>query len=92
MLNQSLSASTITPLGGARFKITGDMTIKGKTHPVEATALFHPEGNRGVFEGSVTLKRADYGVGEGMWADFGTVANDVQIKFRLVAGTATRQK
>ncbi len=68
------------------------MTLKGKTHPVEATARFHPEGNRGVFEGSVTLKRADYGVGEGMWADFGTVANDVQIKFRLVAGTATRQK
>jgi hypothetical protein len=31
------------------------------------------------------LKRADYGIGEGMWADFGTVANEVQIKFQLVA-------
>lgn len=82
----------ITPLGGARYKVTGDMTIKGKTHPVEAIALFHPAGNLGVFDGTFSIKRADYGVGEGMWADFGIVANDVQIKFRLVTRSGAGQK
>ncbi|MBS0465139.1 MAG: YceI family protein, partial [Proteobacteria bacterium] len=38
------------------------------------------------------LKRGDYGIGEGMWADYGTVANEVQIKFRLVAAAAAGKK
>ena len=46
------------------------------------------DGNSATFEGSLMLKRADFAIGEGMWADFGTVANEVQVKFRLVA-TAT---
>ena len=53
---------------------------------------FTPEGANGVFEGSFVLKRADYGLGEGLWADFGTVANEVQIKFRLVASSAAGKK
>jgi hypothetical protein len=31
-------------------------------------------------------------LGEGSWADFGTVANEVQIKFRLVASVAVSKK
>lgn len=85
-------SSTVKPLGNNRFEVTGKMSIKGRTHDVSTPATFRQEGNNGVFEGSFVLKRADYGIGEGMWADFGTVANEVQIKFRLVASAIASKK
>ena len=85
-------SSSIKPLGNNRFEVTGKMSIKGRTHDVTTPATFRQEGGLGVFEGSFVLKRGDYGVGEGMWADYGTVANEVQIKFRLVAAAAAGKK
>ena len=78
-------ATAINPAGKDRFDVTGKMTIKGRTQEVSAPATFRTKGNSAVFDGSFVLKRADFGIGEGIWADFGTVANDVQIKFHLVA-------
>jgi len=85
-------STAIKPLGNNRFEVAGKMSIKGRTHDVTTPATFRQEGSQGVFEGSFVLKRADYGIGEGMWADFGTVANEVQIKFRLVAAAAAGKK
>lgn len=81
-------ASSIKPLGSNRFDVAGKMSIKGRTRDVRTLATFRQEGASGVFEGSFVLKRADYGIGEGMWADFATVANEVQVRFRLVAVSA----
>jgi polyisoprenoid-binding protein YceI len=85
-------SSSIKSLANNRFEVVGKMSIKGKTHNVSTVATFHPEANNAVFDGSFVLKRADYGIGEGMWADFGTVANEIQIKFRLVVSAATAVK
>jgi polyisoprenoid-binding protein YceI len=85
-------STSIKPLGNNRFEVAGKMSIKGRTHDVTTPATFRQAGQQGVFEGSFVLKRADYGIGEGMWADFGTVANEVQIKFRLVAAAAAGKK
>ena len=84
-------STSVKPLGNNRFEVAGKMSIKGRTHDVSTPATFHQQGTGGVFEGSFVLKRADYGIGEGMWADFGSVANEVQIKFRLVAIAADRK-
>jgi polyisoprenoid-binding protein YceI len=84
-------STSVKPLGNNRFEVTGKMSIKGKTHEVTTLVTFRQQGAAGVFEGSFVLKRADYGIGEGMWADFGTVANEVQIKFRLVAVAAGKK-
>ncbi|MHB9119011.1 MAG: YceI family protein [Burkholderiales bacterium] len=85
-------STSIKPLGNNRFEVAGKMSIKGRTLDAKTPATFRQEGNSGVFAGSFVLKRADYGIGEGMWADFGTVANEVQIKFRLVAVPAAGKK
>jgi len=85
-------SSSVKPLGNNRFEVAGKMSIKGRTLDTSTRATFRQEGNNGVFEGSFVLKRADYGIGEGMWADFGTVANEVQIKFRLVASAAAAKE
>lgn len=79
------ASTSVRALGGNRYEVAGRMSIKGRTHEAKTPATFREAGGNGVFEGSFILKRADYGIGEGMWADFGTVANEVQIKFRMVA-------
>ena len=79
------TATSVKPLGNNRYEVAGKMSIKGRTLDLITPVTLRQEGNSASFEGSLVLKRADYAIGEGMWADFGTVANEVQIKFRLVA-------
>lgn len=83
-------SSSVKVLGGNRFEVAGRMTIKGRTRDAVMPATFRQEGSSGVFEGSFALKRADYAIGEGMWADFGTVANEITVKFRLVTTAAAK--
>lgn len=81
-------ASTgVKPLGGNRYEVAGQLSIKGKTQAVVVPATFTPQGNAGVFDGAFTIRRADFAVGEGSWAKFDIVANDVQIKFRITANS-----
>lgn len=35
-------------------------------------------------EGQFTVKRLDFKVGEGVWADTDTVANEVSVRLRMV--------
>jgi Uncharacterized conserved protein len=85
-------ATSVKALGGKRYAVSGNMTIKGRTRVVATTATFSQVGGNAVLDGSFVLRRADYAIGEGMWAAFDTVANDVQIKFRLVAAAAPGSK
>ena len=84
-------STSVKALGNNKFMVTGKMSIKGRTRVVSTPASFRPQGAQGVFEGAFILKRADYGIGEGMWADFDAVANEVQIKFKLVASAASKK-
>ena len=78
-------ATSVKPLGNNRFEVAGKMSIKGKTLDLATPVTVTQQGNSASFDGSLVLKRADYAIGDGIWADFGTVANEIQIKFRLVA-------
>jgi polyisoprenoid-binding protein YceI len=78
-------AASVKPLGNNRFEVAGKMSIKGKTLDLATPVTMTQQGNSASFDGSLVLKRADYAIGDGIWADFGTVANEIQIKFRLVA-------
>ena len=75
----------VKALGGNRYEVAGKLTIKGKTQDVIVPATFTAQGNTGVFDGAFTIRRADFSIGEGAWAKFDIVANDVQIKFRITA-------
>ena len=79
------ASSNVKALGGNRYEAAGKLTIKGRTQDVVAPVTFTAQGNQGVFEGSFGIKRADFAIGEGAWAAFDTVANEIQIKFRILA-------
>lgn len=79
----------VTARGGNKYDIAGKLTIKGTTRDVLVPATFTPQGNAGVFDGRLTIKRGDFAIGEGAWKAFDIVANDVVIKFHITA-VATR--
>lgn len=79
----SFVASAVKPLGGNRYELAGKLTMKGKTRDVVAPLTFTPQGANGTFEGAFAIKRLDYGIGTGTWGDVDTVADEVQIKFKL---------
>lgn len=83
--NATFVSSTVKALGGDRYELAGKLTIKGKTQDLVAPVTFRQEGGNGVFDGTFTLKRLDFAIGEGAWSDVSTVANEVQIKFHIVA-------
>ncbi|MCC6972136.1 MAG: YceI family protein, partial [Phycisphaerales bacterium] len=67
-----------------KFEAAGKLTIKGITRDVVAPVSFKVEAGQQVFEGVLPIKRLQFNIGEGEWKDTSTVADDVQIKFRIV--------
>jgi len=78
-------SGSVKALGGNRYEITGKLTIKGRTQDIVAPVSFTAQGNQAVFAGSFAFKRADFAIGEGPWAAFDTVANEIQVKFQILA-------
>lgn len=72
-----------------KFDVAGKLTIKGKTMDVVVPATYRQEGGSQVFEGVLPIKRSAFNIGEGDWKDTSIVADEVQIKFRIV--TAARR-
>jgi polyisoprenoid-binding protein YceI len=78
-------SSAIRELGGDRYEVAGALTIKGITRDtVVPVTLKKDAAGNSVAEGSFTIKRLDYKIGEGEWADPDTVANEVLIRIRMV--------
>lgn len=78
-------SDSVEPVGGDKYKVNGQLTIKGKSHPVQALFTFTGKSGSGVFEGAFTFKRGDFGLGDGMWRDFSIVANDIAVTFHILA-------
>ena len=88
----TFTSTSVKALGGGRYEVAGPLTIKGKTLPAVAPLTFKADGANGVFIGAFTIKRLDYAIGDGPWADISTVANEVQINFNVVASPAIKTK
>ena len=78
-------SSNVEALGDDRYQVTGELSIKGNTKEVNAPFEFSESGDTASFEGSFTLERADFGIGERQWKDFSIVANEIEVHFDVVA-------
>jgi polyisoprenoid-binding protein YceI len=78
-------AKQIKATGANQFEAVGVLTIKGKSQDIKFPLKLAAQGNTGVFSGGFVMRRADFSIGEGMWAKFDVVANDIQVNFQLTA-------
>jgi len=74
---------SVTALGDGRYSVAGALTIKGRSQDIVVPTRFTSRGSSGVLTGSFTIRRGDFSIGEGPWAAFDIVANDVQVNFWL---------
>ena len=65
---------------GAAQEVVGLLTLKGQTRELRAPLKLSPQG---LLTGSLVIRRADFGIGEGMWAKFDVVANEITVHFSL---------
>jgi polyisoprenoid-binding protein YceI len=79
------ASTSIRNIGGDRYEIAGKLTLKGLTRDVVVPIAVKKDATgNSVAEGSFPLKRTDYKIGEGMWADTEMVADDVVVRVRMV--------
>jgi polyisoprenoid-binding protein YceI len=80
----TFESTSIKALGNNRYSITGKLSLRGLTREVSVPVLLKSESAIGIFEGQLVLKRDDFKIGEGEWAD-SVVSNEINIRFRMVA-------
>ncbi|MBT0960068.1 YceI family protein [Denitromonas iodatirespirans] len=78
-------SSGVKPLGANRYEVAGELTIKGNRRAVSFPVTYTPGPSAASFDGSLTLNRTDFGIGEGEWSSAEIVAHKVEVVFHLVA-------
>lgn len=79
----TFASSSITAAGAGKFLANGQFTLKGRSLPLVIPFKVRAESAGTWFEGGMPLSRLAYKVGEGEWADTGTISDQVQIRFKI---------
>jgi polyisoprenoid-binding protein YceI len=83
----SFTSTGIKAAGPGKFDIAGQLVIKGISKPVTVPVTLTQQGlpaGQTRADGSFVIKRLEYKIGDGDWNDVSLVANDVQVKVRLM--------
>ncbi|EIJ44218.1 hypothetical protein BegalDRAFT_3400 [Beggiatoa alba B18LD] len=81
----TFSSQSVKSLGNDRYEVTGELDIKGKKQAVVLPVVVKQLDAKVEFSGQFVLKRLQFNIGEGAWSDTETVADDVTIKFSVIA-------
>jgi len=77
-------STAIKSAGAGKFEVAGKLTIKGMTQNVVVPVQLAQTGANSTATGSFSIKRLAFKVGDGEWTDTSLLADDVQIRFKLV--------
>ncbi len=79
-------ATQIEKTGDKAYQAKGTLTIRDKTVPITLTFTGEqPDPNKGIVVGSTTVKRTQFGIGQGDWAGTDEIKDDVMVNFKVVA-------
>lgn len=68
---------------GSGWRALGELSIRGVTRPVPVTFTLAPDGSATVIEGRASLRRLEFGLGQGDWAATDWVGDTVDVRFEL---------
>jgi polyisoprenoid-binding protein YceI len=69
---------------GDGFTLGGELTLRGVTRAVPLRFTYTPGQGGAALEGSATIDRLDFGVGQGEWQDTEWVGATVTVRFDLL--------
>jgi polyisoprenoid-binding protein YceI len=80
----TFKSTAIKPLAANRFEATGQLTIKGKVQTITVPVTV----GAGTFDGSFTISRKAFGIGDPIWEE--ALDDKVVVKFHLVTQGAQK--
>ncbi len=84
----SFQSSSVKAAGPGKFEVAGKLTIKGAVQnvvvPVQVTQAGAGVTLISTATGAFVIKRLAFKVGENEWADTSMLADDVQVRFKLL--------
>jgi polyisoprenoid-binding protein YceI len=81
-------AQSFRALGNDRYEVRGPLALKGRSREVSATFTLQERNGQALVDGTFPLRRLEFGIGEGSWGDPSVVADQVDVRFHLVATPA----
>jgi polyisoprenoid-binding protein YceI len=79
----TFQSSAIKATGAGKFDVAGKLTIKGQVRDIVVPVALTQAGANSTASGAFVIKRLEFKVGEGEWADTSMLANDVTVRFKL---------
>ena len=78
-------ASQFAATGPGQYQARGKLTIRGIARDVPVTFTFKPaaDGRSAILSGRASVRRLDFGVGQGEWQDTKWLGDEVRIRFEL---------
>jgi polyisoprenoid-binding protein YceI len=80
----AFQSSVVKGLGGGKFEVDGALSIKGVSRNIVVPVVVTQSGTTTIVTGAFPLKRLTFQIGQNEWADTATVADNVQVRFKLV--------
>ncbi|ERH41466.1 hypothetical protein N751_17020 [Legionella pneumophila str. Leg01/11] len=78
-------SNQIEKTGDKSYQARGTLTIRDKSEPVTLTFTSEqPDANKGIVVGTTTIKRTQFGVGQGDWSSTKEIKDEVTINFKVV--------
>ncbi|HEX7813914.1 YceI family protein [Dyella sp.] len=69
---------------GDKVVADGNLTLRGVTKPVSLNVTFVPQGSGATLDVTGSIKRLDFGIGSGDYADTSVIGPDVKVNAHLV--------
>jgi polyisoprenoid-binding protein YceI len=76
-------ASSFAKRADGRLEAVGKLTLRGVTKDLRIPLNLRMAGNGCELSGEVTLKRLDFGVGQGEWQSTEGAGNDVKLQYKV---------
>jgi polyisoprenoid-binding protein YceI len=78
-------SKTITRNNAGGYTVNGDLTLKGRTRPINVPVVLTAQRGGGwLVSGRATMKRSQFDIGGGEWADPSVVADDLEARFKIL--------
>jgi len=85
----TFASSSIKAVGDGKYEAAGTLTIKGVSHDIAFPFAWEEHDRVAHLTGQTVLKRTDYHIGEGEWAEDDTVGLDVRVNVDLLLDSKT---
>jgi len=76
-------ANSFATSAGGKLEAVGKLTLRGVTRDLRIPLTIRSTANGAELSGEVTLKRLDYGVGQGEWQSTEGVGNEVKLQYKV---------